>query len=261
MPTTDPTGETRTRLSPAQRKLCDYVTELATDRKLAPGLVLDELIRGHAEASSPEQGFREFATRWGLSVKRLADLQELLGAPAQEPEPEQALRAAGWLADPVDPAEVEADAFMAASEPERRADRLAAGIVDSEVVSVEPAPLCDCDGSPHRLACPQRRIELIAAARTALDWLETHPDAPLYKAWFIETIQGDDDAQGEAEVRRIASKLGLTPTLNHHDIRVTVDFGGDVRWECYYIWRNVMRRHAAETSYHGSVQPDGGEPR
>lgn len=105
-------------------------------------------------------------------------------------------------------------------------------------------------------ATPTERAAATAGLRALADNLDRHPDIPLspHGAELRFFVSGDDPDQ-RAEVDRIATVLGVTPTerLGRHYIAER-DFG-PVTYQAVAIPAAQRAAHAAVLSYADAVTP------
>jgi hypothetical protein len=115
---------------------------------------------------------------------------------------------------------------------------------------------------PHAAVDPHRAAT-ITGLRQLADWLESHPavPAPEFDTRILCSIGGDDDDAGLAEVQRVAAAVDGDPAVRakgrsdstHPGVKMVF---GPIAYEVYYVVHDAMRRHYADSSYHGCVNPD-----
>jgi hypothetical protein len=101
----------------------------------------------------------------------------------------------------------------------------------------------------------ERRAELVSGLRELADWYEKHPKMPLPSyPDFAHCVLAADDKSGKAEVRKIASILGVKP--HEHENRLSVDrkFDG-IAYSAFYVYRAHVAEYNAGASYLYSVTP------
>jgi hypothetical protein len=93
------------------------------------------------------------------------------------------------------------------------------------------------------------RTEHIADLHALADWLTAHPDAPVdkYTVRLQHHVNADSDAEGRAEIARLADALG-TPVTNsargaHHEFSVRI--AGDLTYNAVWIDRGPQAEYVA----------------
>ena len=103
----------------------------------------------------------------------------------------------------------------------------------------------------------ERRAQLVAGLRELARFYVDHPEAPIPRfPDFAHCVNADNDEAGSAEVEAIAAALGVEVEHGAH-VRARRQFGA-IAFNAYYVPSEVARRHAANSSYYGAVEPDGG---
>lgn len=90
-------------------------------------------------------------------------------------------------------------------------------------------------------------------------FLEEHPDLPVSPSLTLHHFsRQDSDADQRAEIDQIAARVGSP--IDYEDSPyghyATSVFFGPVEYRAVAISAAARARHAAESSYHGCVQPD-----
>lgn len=101
----------------------------------------------------------------------------------------------------------------------------------------------------------ERRAELVRGLRELAQFYEDHPEVPFpTRPGFTHCVLGDD-AEGVAVVEAVAATLGIEAIPRGNRVEAERQFGS-LNFRVYHVFAEAMRRHYAEASYAGAVQPD-----